>query len=221
LHQLEIEKDEKLCELKPFTVTKHIAIYSTDSKEECDSLKEEYGECLIFTNSVSRQLTDDTDTIDGIKSFYHAITTGKTNQGNVKLEMHEKSCFCNVCRDQRGRSSVSQYPTIPSACLNKLYIGKIKHVECKNRTDENTEVMNKLRNIMTAQSFFGHLIVKELNIVRKVLGISTKNIGGANKNNPTKGELISYFKKLAEEEGWNTLKERILSKMSSNMSMQD
>lgn len=83
--------------------------------------------------------------------------------------------------------------------------------------------MNKLSNALTAESFFydKNLNVKELDRIRKALGISTKQIGGSNDKNPCKEVVLSHFNKLAEEQGWNALKDRILSKMSNSMETQD
>ena len=135
--------------------------------------------------------------------------------------MRNKNCFCDVCRIRS--SSVSQYPTIPSTCQNKSFIGETKHIECKNITNANIETMNKLNNALTAESFFNdkNLNLKTLNRIRKALGISTKQIGGSNNKNPNKATVLSFFIDYAQKIGWDVLKEKLSSKLSSSMETQD
>ena len=83
--------------------------------------------------------------------------------------------------------------------------------------------MNKLNNALTAESFFNdkNLNLTTLNRIRKALEVSTKQIGGSNNKNPNKAIILSFFIDYAQKIGWDVLKEKLLSKLSSSMETQD
>ena len=91
------------------------------------------------------------------------------------------------------------------------------------RINQDNLRMNKLNNALTAESFFNdkNLNLTTLNRIRKALEVSTKQIGGSNNKNPNKAIILSFFIDYAQKIGWDVLKEKLLSKLSSSMETQD
>ena len=205
--ELEESRSPLLARKKHFSVNKRHVYYLTDSQDEYDRCRLQYGDQigLIFTNREFKKNNHDTKTIEGTTSFYSFFAEkGNTIDGGFELKMQKYPCSCKVCIGE-----------MVGSCQFQGAIGPIVSRILKNNATSDSALPDTMRQIIEKYDGkdFQYVTVKELDQILRFIGVTAIRLepqgsGKRRIKTPLKSCKISAIQSAG---GWTKIKEILVS----------